>query len=116
MPAHAPSSRSRSLAPRVLAAGLVGTVCVLLLGTAWIFWRLGPDASGTAARVERDVRARFERHAETLARTVDQLRAQPSVVGALSASTRDQRALLRKASGLIGACHKRVDVGNQMIG
>src|SRR6478736_4069168 len=93
MPASAPSSRSRSLAPRVLAAGLVGAVCVLLLGAAWILWRLGPDVSGTAIRVERDVRARFERHAETLARTVDQLRAQPSVVAALDASSRDQRAL-----------------------
>ena len=77
----------------MLAAGLVGTACVLLLGTAWILWRLGPDVSGTAARVERDVRARFARHAETLARTVDQLRTQPAVVAALSASTRDQRAL-----------------------
>lgn len=77
----------------MLAAGLVGTACLLLLGAAWILWRLGPDVSGTALRVERDVRARFARHAETLARTVDQLRGQPSVVAALDASTRDQRAL-----------------------
>src|SRR5690349_21636210 len=93
MPVQSPSSRSRSLAPRVLAAGLVGTVCVLLLGAAWILWRLGPDVSGTALRVERDVRDRFARHAETLARTVDGLRTQSAVVAALSASTRDQRAL-----------------------
>ncbi len=47
----------------------------------------------TAARVERDVRARFAQRAETLARTVDQLRAQPTLTTALDAPTRDQRAL-----------------------
>src|SRR5918993_3271776 len=93
MPPPAPPSRSRSLLPRVLAAGVAGTVCVLLLGAAWIAWRLGTDVQGTAVRVERDVRDRFARHAETLARTVEDLRAQPTLVSSLDAATRDQRAL-----------------------
>ncbi len=71
----------------------MGTVCVLLLGAAWVLWRLGPDVAGTAARVERDVRARFARHADTLERTVARLHQQPAVMAALDAPTRDQRVL-----------------------
>jgi signal transduction histidine kinase len=93
MPAPAHPLRSRSLVWHVLAAGIVGTACILLLGSAFILWRLGPDVAGTAARVERDVRARFAQRAETLARTVEQLRAQPALVPALDTATPDQRAL-----------------------
>ena len=88
-----PPPRSPSLAPRVVAAGLVGTIGLLLLGAAGILWRLGPDVDGTARRVEREVRDRFAAHAETLARTVDHLRTRPSLVRHLDATTRDQRAL-----------------------
>ncbi len=93
MPHPVPAPARRSLVPRVLAVGLVGTVFVLLLGAGWIVWRLGPDVAGTASRVERDVQERFARQADTLARTVDQLRAQPGLERALDAATRDQRAL-----------------------
>jgi signal transduction histidine kinase len=93
MPTALTPSRSPSLAPRVLAAGAVGTVVALLLGTAWLLWRLGTDVEGTALRVERDVRARFARQAEGLARAVDDLRAQPAIVPTLMAPRQDPRAL-----------------------
>ncbi|MCC6162531.1 MAG: HAMP domain-containing protein [Acidobacteria bacterium] len=86
-------SRSRSLTWRVLAVGLGSTVCLWLLGATYVLWRLGSDVEGTAARIERDVQTRFAERAETLAHTVEALRAQPTLVPALDTSPRDQRAL-----------------------
>ena len=91
--APASSDRARSLVPRVMAAGAVAMVLVALLGALFILWRLGPDVAGTTARVERDVRARFARHADALAATVVQLRGRTELVTALDSPTRDQRKL-----------------------
>ncbi len=84
---------TRSLAPRVALAGLAVMLLVALLGTGWLLWRLGADATATTARVERDVRARFATHTATLADAVERVRHAPAIGPALAPATRDARVL-----------------------
>jgi signal transduction histidine kinase len=92
-PAPTASSPARSLVPRVLVAGALVMLLVVVLGAGFILWRLGGDASATTARIESDVRARFAAHTSALGGVIDQLKARPDVVAALDAATRDQRVL-----------------------
>ncbi len=84
---------ARSLAPRVVAAGVAAMTLVGLVGFALLVWRLGPDARGTTARVERDVRSRFARQAAALAGAVAEVRNHARLRPALERTTLDQRVL-----------------------
>nr|MBA2354643.1 hypothetical protein [Acidobacteriota bacterium] len=92
-PVPSASPSSRSLGPRVLATGLIAMLLVGAAGALWLWWRLGPDVEGTAARVEQEVRAQFGSRADALQRITTRLAVDARLAPALEARTRDPRAL-----------------------
>ena len=109
-PAPATPPRARSLVLRVLAVGLAAMALVAVVGTGWVLWRLGGDADATAARVERDVRARFARHAAVLTDVVRDVRTDPTLARALAAGTRDQRALFDIVGSVVPATDRDIAI------